>query len=591
MIECKIELWQNLVNELDDLFKGNNLDKDNYPIFNHLFIMKEFLLENYEKENKEKLKEILNEFLTKYEIGNKQNVVHSKILEIKNILKRLDRKLDIENHYHKICNLIKDENLSAIKNFVGKRYEYVNAFNKEGKTIFETIIDEFLKIDTTDLVKQVFYLEVIDFFLKNQSFNFDESLKLTILTKIKTNSNNKWTEYLVKKITNKEDITLEELFYKMKKKENFPSKVMKHIILDQVDFGKRVEYLDQHSITIDSKTTTCMDDALYVEEDSNVLKVYVHIADASPFVLKNSNLDYEARKRGETLFINKVSVIPMLPLILCEDKNSLREGVIRPSYTFTILFDKESHNILKNNEGNYIKIESSLIRVKYHLSCEEANHFLINGSGIKELDKVLLYLAKISQTLHSNNKRDKNYDLLHTFFSGEKNNSKYVLNSEKIISEFMILVGHLISDFCYKNDIPFIYRVHEQVLNNLDYEEINLVINKLGEKKLTKGDVYLLNEVKNKVLTAKFSCINIGHFGLGLSSYSQVTSPLRRYGDLYNLRFLMSYLNGKITNENKEKEEMEKIANYLNNLKRINEYFSSEYNYVFEKNKKKTRKK
>jgi len=53
----------------------------------------------------------------------------------------------------------------------------------------------------------------------------------------------------------------------------------------------------------------------------------------------------------------------------------------------------------------------------------------------------------------------------------------------------------------------------------------------------------------------------------------------------------MSYLNGKITNENKEKEEMEKIANYLNNLKRINEYFSSEYNYVFEKNKKKTRKK
>ena len=109
MIECKIELWQNLVNELDDLFKGNNLDKDNYPIFNHLFIMKEFLLENYEKENKEKLKEILNEFLTKYEIGNKQNVVHSKILEIKNILKRLDRKLDIENHYHKICNLIKDK--------------------------------------------------------------------------------------------------------------------------------------------------------------------------------------------------------------------------------------------------------------------------------------------------------------------------------------------------------------------------------------------------------------------------------------------------------------------------------------------------
>ena len=98
-----------------------------------------------------------------------------------------------------------------------------------------------------------------------------------------------------------------------------------------------------------------------------------------------------------------------------------------------------------------------------------------------------------------------------------------------MVREMMLLAGEAAARFAFKNAIPFQY---------VSQEEPNL-----------PGDLPdgIAGEWRKRrsMRSRKVGTIPADHAGLGIGMYSQVTSPLRRYGDLIAHQQLHLFLDGK----------------------------------------------
>lgn len=135
--------------------------------------------------------------------------------------------------------------------------------------------------------------------------------------------------------------------------------------------------------------------------------------------------------------------------------------------------------------------------------------------------------------------------------------------SERMIEEFMLTANQAAATLAMEQELPFIYRVHEQppvIKINLLHDlltRLNLPAQRLLENPQPKDFSDILEGVRGTELEpaingqllrtmskAIYSEKNIGHFGLVLDNYAHFTSPIRRYPDLAIHRILSSYLAG-----------------------------------------------
>ena len=135
--------------------------------------------------------------------------------------------------------------------------------------------------------------------------------------------------------------------------------------------------------------------------------------------------------------------------------------------------------------------------------------------------------------------------------------------SERMIEEFMLTANQAAATLAMEQELPFIYRVHEQppvIKVNLLHDlltRLNLPAQRLLENPQPKDFSDILEGVRGTELEpaingqllrtmskAIYSEKNIGHFGLVLDNYAHFTSPIRRYPDLAIHRILSSYLAG-----------------------------------------------
>jgi ribonuclease R len=128
-----------------------------------------------------------------------------------------------------------------------------------------------------------------------------------------------------------------------------------------------------------------------------------------------------------------------------------------------------------------------------------------------------------------------------------------------MIEEFMIAANEAVAEHLEELSMPNLYRIHEEP-DPLKFEEIAKMLTALGiirHRRLIKpGDVAgLLRQLQGKpeepvfhslilrsLKQARYSPVNIGHFGLASESYSHFTSPIRRYPDLVTHRILREVL-------------------------------------------------
>jgi ribonuclease R len=142
-------------------------------------------------------------------------------------------------------------------------------------------------------------------------------------------------------------------------------------LVNASDINKRTDIKSIPFVTIDGDDAKDFDDAVYAEKThDHMWRILVSIADVSHFVKLDSNLDKEAKERGNSVYLPNL-VIPMLPEELSNDLCSLKPNVDRLCLTVEIIL---------NNDGKKLshKFFRSIINSQKRLTYREVENIIDN---------------------------------------------------------------------------------------------------------------------------------------------------------------------------------------------------------------------
>lgn len=343
----------------------------------------------------------------------------------------------------------------------------------------------------------------------------------------------------------------------------------------QKDMQKRKDLRELPTVTIDGERAKDFDDAVSIIHTEHGYRLWVHIADVGFYVPWDTPLDIEARKRGTSVYLPD-RVVPMLPKELSEDLCSLRPKTDKLAFTVEMDFDKHGNrldakfypSIINSNERmTYTSVKKVLVdkdpdereKYAYLLKDFELMGELCNILRSRRLDRGSLDFDLPEP--------DVILDL--------QGNPEAILKAERnfahmIIEEFMISANEAVAEHLEKLRVPNLYRIHEEP-DPMKLEDILKVLKTLGKltrKTLKPKDFSdILKSIKGapeeeiinyivlrSLKQARYSAINVGHFGLASESYSHFTSPIRRYPDLVVHRILREILTQKIISDRRRTE-------------------------------------
>ncbi|MCG3715843.1 ribonuclease R, partial [Aliarcobacter butzleri] len=320
------------------------------------------------------------------------------------------------------------------------------------------------------------------------------------------------------------------------------------------DKNQRVDLRELPFCTIDPNSAKDHDDAIYFDKDENIL--YVAIADVSYFVKEGSDLDKLAFKKSTSIYLPS-RVLPMLPPILSEEMCSLKEGLDRYSFVFKLHLDLEKLSVKK------AELFEAVINSHKNFSYGRIDrviegHLDLYSKLDKEIFDYLIPLYEITKEFRKK-RLEKGYDFRTTENRLKLRNSELEsievetsTASHQLIEECMLLANIEASK---KVSNIAIFRVHEEpsfkAISKL-VDDVNILgVNVKLQKDVHETITHIQKSAKTSMLTAevdeliiqsqtqaKYSSKNLGHFGLGFSSYSHFTSPIRRYSDLVLHRIL-----------------------------------------------------
>lgn len=327
--------------------------------------------------------------------------------------------------------------------------------------------------------------------------------------------------------------------------------------------SKRKDLRGLTTVTIDGERARDFDDAVSIRLLEHGYRLWVHIADVSHYVDWDSAIDKEARKRATSVYFPD-RVIPMLPKELSEDLCSLKPCVDRLTMTVEMDFDREGNRI-------GVRFYPSLIRSDARMTYTSVRKILVdNEPRERERYEALLQDLELMNELCNllRSKRLERGSLDFDLPEPEvildlQGRPEAILRAERsiahiIIEEFMIAANEAVAGYIESLGISGLYRVHEEP-DVAKIEEIVRVIRHIKgfrKRSIRPSDfANLLNEIKGtpveeivnymvlrSLKQARYSPINVGHFGLASKCYTHFTSPIRRYPDLVVHRILRDVL-------------------------------------------------
>lgn len=328
-----------------------------------------------------------------------------------------------------------------------------------------------------------------------------------------------------------ENLFLRRSFYPV----HFPKKVLEvaHKCLQSPPLDPHVNRLDLTHLkiyTIDDESTQEIDDGLSVEYlENGQVRLWIHIADPSRFVTPNDELDLEARKRSTTLYL-PTGMIPMFPSELATGPMSLVQSKLCPAVSFGIILDEFG-------AVQDYQIQVTHVKPTYRLTYQDVDEMLLMDIKAEAEIKVL---AKAAKLRHQWRKSQGSINIqMPESLIKVKNNDEITVEilevspSRQLVAEMMILTGEVAGRYCQKNNIPVPFRGQPQP--ELPSEEELLL--------LPAGPVRSC-ALRRCMPRSEMGVTPSRHTSLGLDTYTQVTSPIRRYTDLLAHFQIKAHLRG-----------------------------------------------
>jgi ribonuclease R len=335
-------------------------------------------------------------------------------------------------------------------------------------------------------------------------------------------------------------------------------------------------------VAIDPEDARDHDDAIWASarEDGDGWDAIVAIADVSFYVRPGSELDREARARGNSVYFPD-RVVPMLPHELSSDICSLKQAEQRAAMAC---------HLHVGNDGSLKswRFSRAKICVAANIAYEDAQAAMdaaeeqiaefasspcsmpdLEGPVPTELvDKALKPLWDCWRALLSAREKREPLELdlpERRVMLDEKGRILSVaprerLDAHRLVEDYMIAANVAAAKALERKKAPVMYRVHEapgreklvalkDYLATFDLEfalgqvirpaTFNRIIDRIGEDHDARPEI--MEQLLRTQMQARYGPEPLGHFGLALGSYAHFTSPIRRYADLLVHRALVSF--------------------------------------------------
>ncbi|HEY7808790.1 MAG TPA: RNB domain-containing ribonuclease [Allosphingosinicella sp.] len=359
--------------------------------------------------------------------------------------------------------------------------------------------------------------------------------------------------------------------------------------------GEREDLTAIPIVAIDPADARDHDDAVWAAPDDDPAnaggwKALVAIADVSFYVRPGSQLDKEARKRGNSVYFPD-RVVPMLPETLSADVCSLKEGEDRAALVCHL-------QVSKTGELKSWRFTRARVRIAANIAYEDAQaaidkqqtplaSFETNGGENTEVtsspcsmpaiepsrppvaaelvESTLKPLWACWKALYAARQKRGPLDLdlpERRVVLDEKGRIMSVaprerLDAHKLIEDYMIAANVAAAKALEAKKAPVMYRDHEppsreklvalkDYLKTFEIEfalgqvvrpsTFNHIIERVGEADFKPQ---VMEQILRSQTQAYYGPENHGHFGLALGSYAHFTSPIRRYADLIVHRSLV----------------------------------------------------
>ena len=344
-------------------------------------------------------------------------------------------------------------------------------------------------------------------------------------------------------------------------------------------------------VAIDPADARDHDDAIWAEaRDDGGFNAIVAIADVSFYVRPGSELDREARARGNSVYFPD-RVVPMLPEELSADICSLKEGRVRAAMACHLHIGPDG--ALKSWRFTRAKI-----CVAANIAYEDAQAAIDGTVGLVDAQVVEKSLKPLwacwKALLAARNKRQPlELDIPERrVVLDEKGRILSVaarerLDAHRLVEDYMIAANVAAARALEAKKAPVMYRVHEvpsreklvalkDYLATFDVEFalgqvvrpaiFNAIIERFGER---EGRQEIMEQLLRTQMQARYSPERLGHFGLALPTYAHFTSPIRRYADLIVHRALTrAYHLGEGGLSDHQAESMEVTGELISMLER-----------------------
>ncbi len=365
-------------------------------------------------------------------------------------------------------------------------------------------------------------------------------------------------------------------------REAFPDPVLKELEtfsnrVTPKEMVGREDFRNQLTLTIDPKTAKDFDDALtfHKHRDGRV-DLAVHIADVSHYVRPGTALDEEAFQRANSTYFPGTCV-PMLPPSLSENLCSLRPRVIRLTTSVCMSFDSEGEMVRS-------RVVKGVIRSAKRYTYEQAQAIIDHekkdphSCTIRQMAEFALALRKrrIAEGVVEINTQEMRIDVDD---QGVPRGTSIVEHnlSHQLVEEFMILANKVVAEKLHTEQLPALFRIHEDP-DEENIKEFVKTVRALGYDTAKRVDSHFLNQlfaqtqedplgpflVASYIRSMKLAIYNpesLGHYGLNLEHYCHFTSPIRRYADLIVHRALFG--------EKVEAEKLEEFAEHCSKQERV----------------------